>query len=190
MDLTDKATAGRLVESCVRGNSKSQQVLYKTFYGKMLAVCMRYAHDYEEARDILHDGFIKVFAKLESFQNLGSLEGWVRRIIVNNAIDHLRKKKEFVVSHDESGLENVKDESDDEKAINEDIRMKADLIIRLIQKLTPAYRAAFNLYVIENYSHKEIAEMLGISIGASKSNLAKAKMKLREMFNKHINGIK
>lgn len=187
MDLTDKATVTRLIEACVRGDRKSQQFLYQTFYGKMLGVCIRYAPDRDEAKDMLHDGFIKVFERLKSFENKGSLEGWIRRIIVNNAIDQIRKKRDFVQSLNESGFENIMDDWDENFEMQENMRIKADKIIELIQKLSPAYRTVFNMYVIENYSHKEIAEELEISIGASKSNLAKAKMKLRALFEEKYN---
>ena len=187
MDLTNKEAVDRLVQSCIKGDRKSQQFLYQTFYGKMMVVCLRYASNHEEAQDILHDGFLKVFDKLKSFQNKGSFEGWIRRIIVNNAIDFLRKRRDYLLSFDDSGFENLKDEDQDSVGFEEDLQMKAELILKLIQKLTPAYRTVFNMYVIEEYSHKDIAEILGISIGSSKSNLAKAKMKLKEYYKESIN---
>jgi len=151
---------------------------------------MRYASNYSEAQDLFHDGFIKVFSKLQSFENKGSLEGWVRRIIVNNAIDFVRNGKDFIVEYDdESKIADLKDEEEFDFDSEKDTRLKAELILKLIQELAPAYRAVFNLYVVENYSHKEIAEKLNISIGASKSNLSKAKIKLRELYNKNKNKI-
>jgi len=187
MDLANKAVVERLVEACIGGDRKSQQYLYQTFYGKMLVVCRRYADNNEDAKDILHDGFIKVFQKLSGFKNLGSLEGWIRRIIVNNAIDSVRKKREFLISsEDDITFENIPEE------INEDLEkemitnMKAKIIIKLVQKLTPRYRAVFNLYAIENYQHKEIAEILNISIGTSKSNYSKAKSKIKEFYKDYV----
>jgi len=186
MNFSDKADVERLVDECINGNRKSQELFYKSFYSKMMVVCMRYSINTEEAKDILHDGFIKIFNKLPGFKNEGSLEGWVRRIIVNNAIDHVRRKKEIYISYDNTNLvDNINSENNEE--INEQmlVKVKAELLLRLIQKLTPAYRTVFNMYVIENYSHKEIAEILGINIGTSKSNLAKAKIKLREFYKEY-----
>ena len=148
---------------------------------------MRYATDYSEAQDILHEGFIKVFAKLKSFKNEGSFEGWIRRIIVNSAIDYVRAKKKLTFdSEEKSIIDNIKDE--DEVLIEAEnlSKIKAELIIELIQKLSPAYKTVFNLYVMEGYSHKQVAEELGISEGTSKSNLAKAKQKLRELFEENL----
>ena len=188
MNFSDKEEVKQLIKQCVKEDRKSQKFLYEYFYGKMLAVCMRYATDYSEAQDILHEGFIKVFAKLKSFKNEGSFEGWIRRIIVNSAIDYVRSKKKLTFdSEEKSIIDNIKDEDDaliEEKTFS---KIKAELIIELIQKLSPAYKTVFNLYVLEDYSHKQVAEALGISEGTSKSNLAKAKQKLRELFkeNRH-----
>ncbi|MBT3206973.1 MAG: sigma-70 family RNA polymerase sigma factor [Bacteroidetes bacterium] len=188
MDLANKAVVERLVEACIRGDRKSQQYLYQTFYGKMLVVCRRYADNNEDAKDILHDGFIKVFQKISGFKNLGSLEGWIRRIIVNNAIDNVRKKKEFLLSsEDDTTLENIAYEANDETEAEMLTKMKAKLIVKLMQKLTPKYRAVFNLYAIENYQHKEIAEILNISIGTSKSNYSKAKAKIKDFYQDYVN---
>ncbi len=186
MDFTDRAKVANLINNCINGDRKSQQVLYKTFYGKMLVVCMRYAGDRDEAKDILHDGFLKVFKKLNSFKNEGSFEGWIRRIMVNNSIDYVRRKRELLYPvSDDYTLEKALQESeqDDSELF---VKAKAEIILKLIQKLSPAYRTVFNLYVIENYTHKEIAEHLGINIGTSKSNYAKAKMKLKEFYQKYL----
>ena len=186
MDLTDKAIVAKLIKECTNGNRKSQQNLYKAFYGKMLVVCTRYTSDRDEAKDILHDGFIKVFNKLGGFKNEGSLEGWIRRIMVNNAIDYVRRKREiYYAVDDEYTMEKALQESEKEEA-DMFSKAKAETILKLIQKLSPAYRTVFNMYVIEDYTHKEIAERLGINIGTSKSNYAKAKMKLREYYNEYI----
>lgn len=186
MDFSNKNDVGRLVNNCIKGDRLSQEVFYKNFYSKMMAICARYAYNTDEAKDILHDGFIKIFNKLPGFKNEGSLEGWVRRIMVNNAIDHVRKRKETFISIDNENIfENIRNDSDEEAENEMFITIKAELLLKLIQKLTPAYRTVFNMYVIENYSHKEIAEILGINIGTSKSNLAKAKIKLREFYKEH-----
>jgi RNA polymerase sigma-70 factor, ECF subfamily len=184
IDLTDKVTVEKLVSSASKGDRKSQQQLHQMFYGKMLSACMRYTDDIDDAKDILQDGFLKVFNNLKLFENKGSLEGWVRRIIVNTAIDSIRKNKElFVELNDDRTL--IIDDHDEDLEMQQYQHLQAETIIGLIQKLSPVYKTVFNLYVIENYSHKEIAEQLNISIGTSKSNLAKAKMNLKKLFENH-----
>ena len=166
MDLNSRDNAERILDGCIRGDSKCQQILYESLYRRMLGVCLRYASCNEEAKDLLHDGFIKVFEKLKYFKHSGSLEGWIRKIIVNNAIDNLRKhRSEFLEYEGENKFERLEDQSDDEINQMKLANLKAERIIELIQTLSPAYKAVFNLYVIEEYSHKEIAEMLGISVG-------------------------
>lgn len=185
MDLSKREDVIKLVERCAEGDRKYQQLLYKALYGRMLGACLRYANDTEEAKDFLHEGFIKVFEKIKDFKHTGSFEGWVRRIIVNNTIDYLRKKKKMNLDYDKQEiLEQLDDNSDNDLETMKLQNLTAEKIVGLIQELTPGYRTVFNMYVIEEYSHKEIAEMLNISIGTSKSNLAKAKDKLREMYIK------
>lgn len=188
IDLTNKEVVKDLVDSCIAGNRKSQEVLYKTFYGKMLVVCMRYSRNKEEAQDILHDGLIKVFMKLKSYEHKGSFEGWIRRIIVNVAIDYVRTRKDFYIKEDQEFLiDDLVDDNDSSQEVEKIRRMRAETIIELMQKLSPAYRMVFNLFAVENMQHKEIAETLNISIGTSKSNLAKAKVKLKELVEQHRN---
>ena len=183
INWSDRDKVGRIVKSCLNGDRLSQKVLYEAFYGKMFAVCLRYTGDYYEAQDVLHDGFIKIYSKLESFKNMGSFEGWVRRIIVNNAIDYIKQRNRLFLNHiEDKRLENIEDAYFKESELEKLNELKANQVMELIQKLSPAYRTVFNLYVIEEYSHKEIAEILNISIGTSKSNLAKAKIRLREIF--------
>lgn len=185
----DTDAVSKIVDACVRGDRVSQEVLYKSFYGKMLTVCMRYARNKEEAYDILQEGFVKVFKKIKKYKKKGSLEGWIRRIMVNTAIDHIRKMKDFYLSNDEQykyEMDNLVDESNLDPEMEYLLKMKVEIIIALIQKLSPAYRAVFNMYVIENMTHQEIAEYLKISVGTSKSNLAKAKIKLKEMVSTYI----
>jgi RNA polymerase sigma-70 factor (ECF subfamily) len=168
----------KLVKACVKGNEKAQFVFYKRFYGKMMAVCQRYARDDDEAKDIFHEAMMKVYKNLEKYQFNGSLEGWIRRIMVNTAIDWYRKNKNtFGFTDDEQQIEDTNIAIDD--MVNSDFNVQD--IMKAIQKLSPAYKAVFNLYVVEGYSHKEIADMLNINIGTSKSNLAKAKHKLQKL---------
>lgn len=188
MDFADREVVAQLVKGCIEGDKRCQLLLYKAFYGKMLAVCMRYSGGTDEAKDLLHDGFLKVFAHLKGFKNEGSLEGWIRRIITNNAIDFVRKKREVFLGFDERiPPESAQGKIDDEELEGEEfVQLKAELIMKLVQQLSPAYRTVFNMYVLDDYSHKEIAEILGINIGTSKSNLAKAKQKLREFYYKNL----
>ncbi|HEY4800029.1 MAG TPA: RNA polymerase sigma factor, partial [Bacteroidia bacterium] len=183
MNDSSKEEIQKILEGCIRGERKSQQVLYMMFYGKMLGVCLRYSKDPDDARDILQDGFVKAFLNLKNFGASGSFEGWLRRIMVNTAIDFYRKSKQSVVfansEYVEANGSDMKEESDGElnyEGINTNEIMEA------IQKLSPAYRTVFNMYVVDGYSHKEIAEQLGISEGTSKSNLSKAKMNLKNRF--------
>lgn len=187
MDLNDKEQVRRLIRGCKKGDRKSQRVLYESLYGKMLGVCLRYSRDMLEAEDLVQDGFIKVFDKIKSFNYKGSLEGWVRRLIINNSIDQIRRKRKMNFDYEEeSKIHNMKDENPEELEEFELLNLKAERIVELIQKLSPAYQTVFNLYVVEDMTHKEIADTLNISVGTSKSNLAKAKMKLRELYNNNF----
>lgn len=174
-----------IAKSSAEEGVRFRQSLCELYYGKMMGVCLRYAKDKDQAKDILHDGFIKVFDKINQFDNKGSLEGWIRRVMVNTAIDFCRKNT-FTFSMDEKfDLEdldsNGTNESDLEAFLN---TFSADQIMKMVQGLSPVYRVVFNLYAIENYSHKEISEKLGISEGASKSNLSRARINLQKMFFK------
>lgn len=186
MKLAGKINFEQLIANCIQGDRKSQQIFFQSFYGKMLSVSFRYANDMDEAKDILQDAFIKVFAKLENYGNQGSLEGWIRRIVVNTAIDYIRRKKDFMLDIDTHPNLVELSHVDDENDLSDYAKMKADILLKLIQKLSPAYRTVFNLFVIEDYSHKDIAKELGISEGTSKSNLAKAKCNLRQLFDDYI----
>lgn len=175
-----------LIEGCGRGDRKSQQRVYEVYYGKMLSVCLRYSHDLEQAKDVLQDGFIKVFSKIEKYDHKGSFEGWMRRIIVNTAIDHFRKKKtDFVLLGADQSVEDFMEVEEDEDEGNE-FEFKASQVIEAMQMLSPAYRTIFNLYVFESLSHKEIAARLNISVGTSKSNYAKAKRNLKKILLKEF----
>jgi len=141
---------------------------------------MRYIGDRDSAQEVLQVSFLKVFDKLEHFDFSGSLEGWIRRIVSNTAIDHLRKaKKDPFLSDQDNDFKSMAADPMQEQEILAHTQLKAEFAQKAIEKLSPAYRTVFNLYVIEELSHKEIAELLGISEGTSKSNLAKAKMNLQ-----------
>lgn len=175
---------------CKRNDLKSQEQVYKMFYGKMMAVCRRYTNNEDQAKDILQNGFIKVFRNIENFNFEGSFEGWVRRIVVNTAIDFFRrKKKDYLLMNENQSLEDFEESLLDEEEADEDegkIPFNVNDVIRAMQKLSPAYRTVFNLYVFEDLAHKEIAQQLDISIGTSKSNLAKAKANLKKILLKEL----
>ncbi len=170
-----------IIKGCLKNDRASQKALYEHFYNRMLGVCMRYARDSDEAKDILNEAFLKVFNSLKTFASKGSFEGWVKRVIVNSAIDHLRKNRQqylIVNTVYANGMaRNMEEETDDDELLS---RVSKEEIMKAVQKLSPAYRAVFNLFVMEEYSHKEISDMLDISEGTSKSNLAKAKFNLRK----------
>ena len=142
---------------------------------------MRYTKNADEAADILQDGFLKVFAKLEAYNYEGSFEGWIRRIIANTAIDQLRKRKnDFILLQEDQSLEDFA-ELIEEDLGEEEVEFKPDQVLAAMHELSTAYRTIFNLYVFENLTHKEIADKLDISVGTSKSNLAKAKRNLAKI---------
>jgi len=163
-----------LLAGCKRGERVYQKQLYELFHGKMLAVCMRYTGSREEAKDILNEGFMKVFTHIHKYQPQHSLESWIRRIMINNAIDNYRKTKKH---RNQLDIEECYWHAEEETVTS---NLSAQEILGLVQKLSPAYRAVFSLYVLEGYSHKEVAQKLGISEGTSKSNLAKARGKLQK----------
>ena len=169
-----------LIEGCLAGNRKMQYGLYERFAPKMYGVCLRYAAHAEEAEDILQEGFVKVFKKLGSFRSEGSFEGWVRRIFVNTAIEHFRRKNYLqpITEREEATVEGKY------LSVLDDLAERD--IIGLVQQLSPGYRTVFNMYVIEGYTHKEIADNLGISEGTSKSQLSRAKQILQGLVQTHI----
>lgn len=168
----------RLIEDCIAGNRKSQKDLYEMYSAKMFAICLRYSKNQMDAEDILQEAFIKLFNNLEKFRGEGSFDGWVRRIFVNTAIEHIRKKSlNTIVSE---GLEN----SIADKYITPlDAMFEKDLV-RKANKLSDGYRTVFTLYAIEGYSHKEIAGCLGITESTSKSQYSRAKALLRNVLTK------
>lgn len=168
-------TEQQIIAGCIQGNRKYQQMLYNLFSGKMFAVCLRYAGEYNAAQDLLQEGFVKVFRNIEKFRGEGSFEGWIRRIFVNTAIEHYRKQVNLYALHD---TEVKHYEYYDTSALE---LLKHEDVLKMIQKLSDGYRTVFNLYVIEGYSHKEIGEMMGISEGTSKSQLARARYLLQKM---------
>jgi RNA polymerase sigma-70 factor (ECF subfamily) len=168
-----------LIQGCVDNDRLAQKRLYERYYGKMMVVCMRYASGKDQATEMLNTGFFKVFKTIESFaQKGGNLEAWIYRIMVNTSIDFLRSE----IRHRHDDIEKTVYAEDTTDVV---AQLNAEQIIEMVHSLTPAYRTVFNLYVIEGYNHAEIGEMLGISEGTSKSNLAKARARLQEMIIKN-----
>jgi len=165
-----------LVKACIQKLPTAQKMLFEKFSRKMMGICLRYSEDSLEAQDIMQDGFIKVFHSIETFQYEGSLEGWVKRIIVNTALDNYRKnkKRKFAVELDGEDAIEIKQEDDIVGGITN------KFLLKLITCLPEGYRLIFNLFAIEGYSHKEIAQELGISINTSKSQYARARAYLQK----------
>lgn len=178
LNLEHKFTIDDLLEGCKRGERKSQELLYKMLASRMLGVCMRYAKDRFEAEDMLQMGFVKVFKKVSEFRSDGSFEGWIRRVMVNTAIETYRKNQRMLNVVD---IDEVYDAPQNTFDMN-GLEMKD--LLKLISQLSTGYKLVFNMYVIEGYSHKEIAEQLGISEGASKSQLSRARAILKEKLTK------
>lgn len=168
---TDK----ELVERCLAKDPKAQEFLYKRFSRRMYGVCLRFARNTLEADDILQEGFIKVFSFLKDFRNEGALEGWIRRTIVNTAINYYNSRQP---DWSEISIEKAESHTSSSESILETI--SANELLKLIQDLPEGYRLVFNLYVIEGYNHQEIAEMLNISENTSKSQLSRARAALQQ----------
>jgi RNA polymerase sigma-70 factor (ECF subfamily) len=184
-----------LIDGCLKGDRRSQQAVHKLYYGKMKAVCMRYTRDSDQANDVLQEGFLKVFNNLEKFTGVGTFEGWMRRIMVNLSIDRFRKLKyDFVLLSESDDIERYGDDTeevlDEIDELEEIYSITPEQIIDAMQQLTPAYRTVFNLYVYEDYTHQDIAEALGISVGTSKSNYAKAKKNMKKLLLKNMHHVK
>jgi RNA polymerase sigma factor (sigma-70 family) len=166
----------QLISDCQKGDRNAQKQLYELYSGKMMGVCLRYCKDKETAKDLLHDGFLKVFTHLDSFEGKGSFEGWIRRIMVNTALEYLRKQSEEGYNLD---IEEAFTLTNGEIGALE--KMQAEELIRIIQKLPDTYRMTFNLFVVEGYSHKEISEMMNITESSSRVYLTRARQLLQSM---------
>jgi len=160
-----------LIQGCIDKNAKSQEQLYHLFATKLFSVCLKYSRNYAEAEDNLQDGFLIIFDKISQYKSIGSFDSWAKRIMINNVLQQYRKT---------TFLELVNDVIDDTPVEIDDENISLEYLLKIIQELPDRYRLVFNLYVMDDYSHKEIAEMLGITVGTSKSNLARAKMILKE----------
>ncbi|NRD22108.1 RNA polymerase sigma factor [Winogradskyella litoriviva] len=162
-----------LIKNCINQDAQAQSQLYKQFASKLFSLCLKYSKNYAEAEDNLHDAFITIFSKIGQYNNKGSFEGWLKRIAINTS---LQRYREDVGVYDIINEGNIEDVSVD---INED-DVSIDYLLSIIQELPDRYRLVFNLYVLDGYSHVEISELINISTGTSKSNLARARMILKQ----------
>lgn len=180
MDLFVQKFTGEqsLIEGCKKKHPKSQRELYEKFSGKMFALCLRYIKDETEAEDILIKGFMKVFNKIEQYQGEGSLEGWIRKIMINESLQYIRQNKSLFLQVD---IEHAQHAINNVEAIES--TLAAEDLLNIIQQLPIGYRTIFNLYAIEGYSHQEIADMLNISINTSKSQLSRARTLLQKILS-------
>lgn len=180
MSSREDISFSALIERCLQGEETSKKALYDQFAPLAYAICLRYADQQENARDALQEGFIKVFTHLKDFKGEGSFEGWVRRIFVNISLEHCRKRGKLVFA--EEGQPEPEEELHSPEAFQ---RTEYKDLLRLISALPEGYRTVFNLYVLEGWSHKEIAKELGISESTSKTQLFKARRQLQEQL-KHL----
>jgi len=165
----------------LKGSRKHQKQLYLKYKSQLFGVCLRYAKSRQEAEDMLQDGFVKIYSDLYQYRPIGPLGGWMRKVVVNVALQHIRRRKKLFPIID---LNQVADQYETDDVVFSNFRTKA--LVGMIQQLPDGYRAVFNLYVIEGYSHKEIAKQLGVSEATSKSQLSRAKATLRKMLEKSI----
>ena len=165
-------TLEQLIHECTKQNTKAQEQLYRLLAPKLFAVCLKYSRNYDEAQDNLQESFLIIFDKISQFKNKGSFEGWAKRVVIDYTLQQYRNQNIFeIVSENIAEEETVEIDNDE---------ISLEFLTQIIQELPDRYRLVFNLYVIDDYSHKEIAEMLSINIGTSKSNLARAKGILKE----------
>ena len=173
-------TEASLIQNCLEGDRKSQKALYELYAPRLFPVCLRYTKNQMDAEDVLQDGFVKVFNNLNKFKGEGSFEGWIRRIFVNSAIEHLRRRKQettgcelfenVITDREPSALDNL---------YNQDLK-------KITKKLSPGYQTIFNLYAVEGLSHQEIAKELGITESTSKSQFSRAKALLRTLVHERV----
>ncbi len=188
IELIMKGTEQELVEGCCRGDNTARKELYDAYAGRLLAVCMRYLSDRATAEDMLHDSFIKIFASLSKFtyRGEGSLRAWMERVTVNVVLEYLRRNKKNIISNVEDGdIPDIQDAPSDDVA-----RVPYEVIMRYVQELPDGYRTVFNLFCIEGWSHREIADSLGINEKSSSSQLTRAKSILATKLKEYLKKMK
>lgn len=178
-----KSSLENLIHQCKKKNRVAQKQIYDAYSSILFSVCLRYANSYEDAQDTFQEGFIIIFNKIDQFNFQGSFEGWMKRIMINLSLEKLRKNT-FPESENIEGYAALSDE--EEKV---DLEFEYEILLEFIQGLPHQYRQVFNLYVMENYTHQEIASLLNISVGTSKSNLSRARNILKQKLTLQTNSI-
>ncbi len=163
----------QLIRDCQKNEPKAQGQLYKLFSSELFSVCLKYSRNYDEAKDNLQDGFLYIFRKINHYDFKGSFEGWIKKVMTNHVLMHYRGSPVFEVIKDNITTE-------EEVLIDSEEELSMEVLLKTIQELPDKYRLVFSLYVLDGYSHKEIASLLNITEGTSKSNLARAKIILKE----------
>lgn len=171
-------TLEELILKCKKQDAKAQETLYKNYSKTLFSVCLKYSRNYHEAEDNLQDTFLTIFNRIEQFESKGSFEGWMKRIAVNTVLQKYRKQQVFSLSNEEQIEEDVEFEI-------EDHAIPLDFLLKIIQELPDRYRLVFTMYVMDDYPHKEISEILSISEGTSKSNLSRARKILKNKIEKY-----
>lgn len=164
-------TLEELILKCKKQEIKAQEKLYTKFSGVLFSICLKYSPNYHEAEDSLQDAFITIFSRIEQFKGKGSFEGWIKRITVNTVLQKYRKQRTINLTNEE--------QVEEAEVEIEDNAIPLDFLLKIVQELPDRYRLVFTLYVLDNYAHKEISEMLNISVGTSKSNLSRARLILK-----------
>lgn len=172
----------QLIQKCSNNDTKAQAELYQLFSSKLFAICLKYCKNYAEAEDNLQDAFVIIFNKISQYKHKGSFEGWLKRITINTALQRYRNQGVFEII-DETNIEDV-----EVKVEEDDISL--EFLLQIIQELPDRYRLVFNLYVLDGYSHKNIADMLEITTGTSKSNLARARKILKDKIEEYQTRLK
>lgn len=178
--MADNKDLALLIAGCRQMDESSQMELYRRFYSYSMSICLRYARNRESALEVLNDGFLKVFVKIDQYDSNFSFKPWLRKILINASIDHYRK---YQPVQKDTNVYRTSESSSYNDALDQ---LEYDDLLKILHLLSPGYRMVFNLYVVEELSHAEIADRLNISIGSSKSNLAKARKKIKELLrNSH-----
>ncbi|PPL03580.1 RNA polymerase sigma factor [Parapedobacter indicus] len=177
MPTINEEVVQEYIAGCRKHNQESQYALFKHFHSYAMGICRRYAHNSDEASDILSESFLKIFSHIDRFDESKPFKSWMGKIITNTAIDYYRASLKFVQQDDVAAYENLGSEASVYG------KLAYDELLVMIQSLSPAYQTVFNLYAIDGYSHNEIAEMLGITVNTSKSNLHKARRRLQELLD-------
>jgi RNA polymerase sigma-70 factor (ECF subfamily) len=180
-----------LIQECLKQNSNAQKILYKKFFPKMIAVSLRYLKNKEDASEVLNSAFLKVFEKLKQYKSAGSLEGWIKKIVINSSLDFIRSNKtyrnKFILTDEFPSYGSFeKPDNDNVDFSDAEIYLTGEEIFELISALPPATRIVFNLYVMDDFTHKQVAKQLNISTGTSQWHLSNARKLLKEKINKAI----